>query len=431
MKKIINGPLFANLCLIGFFILIFLTTFTNFNLSLSISTTQGFVYHLIVFILIIVFGVLSSVFLSIKNKFIANAFFAMGFVYLISNSLTVILIKNSAFDIETSTRLIGLAQIAANLVLAYFLICFQKEIISKTVVRSILIGVLIFALIPCFYSLFYQADTIINSFKAEHATLYQISSYFSDKNTFGYFLFFGSIAVILLAIFEQRKIYYLFLIPLWIFLVISRAKTPLIITTLILIALFVYYAITDFKNNKKTWIISFSLIGSLIATFTILLLLGINENSPLHQFSYYFTNTLIKDGQATLSARFDKWHKISSLFASPYILSGFGERTYILFLNKLFNETGIQADNVLITEMLQGGIIKVVLYFVFFFSIFYRGFMLINNKKICICYLVFAIAIIIYGTFEDLEVVATRSYSLLAGSLLTFIPSFYLSYKNK
>jgi hypothetical protein len=381
-------------------------------------------------VIIIIFGTLSSVYLSINNKFLSISFFAIAFVYLISNALTVLLIKSTDFNIETITRLTGLAQIAANVVLAYFLICFQKETFSKKLVKYLLYLVLAFALAAVLYSICFQMDIIINSFKAEHATLYQVNSFFSDKNTFGYFLFFGCIAIVLLAELENKKWYYYFAIPLFIFLIISRAKTPLIIVSLGAIALLVYYAITTFKNSKKAWIITFAIIGFAFLLFIILLLVGIDENSPLHQFNYYFTQSIFNDGQATINKRFEKWGEISTLFSSIYCLAGYGERTYGLFLNNLFNDTGIQADNVLITEMLQGGIIKTILYFALFIAIVYRGLKMIDNKKMRVIYIVFAITIAIYGTFEDLEIIASRSYSLLAGALLAFTPSFYVSYKK-
>jgi len=169
----------------------------------------------------------------------------------------------------------------------------------------------------------------------------------------------------------------------------------------------------------------------ILSTSLVLFLLipAIHQSGVANQVYYYITRTFINDGIATVTERFEKWNNISSLFSSPLVIVGYGERTSLFVIDALRGYKN--ADNVYISTLLEGGLIKLLLYFGFIISCIYYATKSINKKESLIYFLSFIGLMLIYGFFEDVSFLSTSALSMVICSFLVILPNSFQVYEKR
>lgn len=397
--------------------------------SFASGSLPGLIYRGIVLALIILFAII----LCVENKLKNFVLFICITIYGISNILIVSFIQwtniGNGDIISIITRLSGIAQILGIIAIALISFIIIKKKNPQWQLHICLAMTLLFSLISAIYALCFQFDVIVNSFFAEHATLYQVTSFFSDKNAFGCLLMIGIIVAFFLAELSKKSRYYLFIIPLGLLLIISRAKIAILLCSLFGLSLLIYKCIANWKKHRIAAITCFSLLIVIIAFLVVFLLIPeMHQSGIAYQIYYYITHTFINDGMTTIIERFEKWNDIASLFSSPLIITGYGERTSLFVIDALRGYK--TADNVYISTLLEGGLIKLILYFAFMLYFIYYAIKSMKKKEYLVFFLSFIGLMLIYGFFEDVSFLSTSALSMVICSLLVVLPNSFQSYEN-
>lgn len=397
--------------------------------SLESGSLSGLIYRAIALVLIAMFAII----ICITNKLKNIILFICITIYALSNVLIVSLIQwtnaGNGDSISIITRLSGIAQILGIIAVVLMSFVILKKKFSRLQIHICLAMTLLFSLISATYALCFQFDVIINSFFAEHATLYQVTSFFGDKNAFGCLLMIGLIAAFFLAELSKKARYYFFMIPLILLLIVSRAKIAILLCALFGLTLLIYKLIANWKRHRITAVMCTSLLASLSLLLVLFLLIPeLHQSGTANQLYYYITHTFINDGITTISERFEKWNNISSLFSSPLIIVGYGERTSLFVIDALRGYKN--ADNVYISTLLEGGLIKLLLYFAFIISCIYYATKSIKKREFLIYFLSFIGLMLIYGFFEDVSFLSTSALSMVICSFLVILPNSFQTYER-
>ncbi len=397
-----------------------------FNNALSNGTIPGIIYRLIV----LFFIVLLAVILIVDNSDNYLAITIVSSIYLITNTLVVFLIKwtNGDDSISMLTRFGGLAQIIGLIAIVYILYILMKKTFMRIQVHAVLALVIGLALTAVLYSICFQFSTIVNSFTAEHATNYQVTSFFPDKNTFGYVLLLGIICSFFLAELSHLNRYYFFIIPLALFLVVSRAKICLLLFLVFGLALGIYKLIINWKKHTRTAVIVISISAVVVTLFVLFLTVdAFHQDGIFYQAYYYITHTLINDGITTLTKRIEKWQNIASLLNTPLVFVGYGERTSLFVLQSIGYKS---SDNVYISFLLEGGITKIACYVLFLFLVINYSLRKMNNLKYNVFFLSALSLILILGIFEDVPLLSSSAIPLMFSLVLVTIPNATKVYES-
>lgn len=398
--------------------------------SFSSGSLPGLIYRAAVLLLLVLFAFI----LCITNKLKNIILFICMAIYGLSNILVVSLIQwtnaGNGDSISVITRLSGIAQVLGIMTIALISFIVIRKKFSRLQIHICLAMTLLLSLLSAAYALCFQFDVIINSFFAEHATLYQVTSFFNDKNAFGCLLMIGMIAAFFLAELSKKSRYYFFMIPLILLLIVSRAKIAILLCSLFGLTLLIYKLITNWKRHRITVVTCMSLLVILSTSLVLFLLIpAIHQSGVANQVYYYITRTFINDGIATVTERFEKWNNISSLFSSPLVIVGYGERTSLFVIDALRGYKN--ADNVYISTLLEGGLIKLLLYFGFIISCIYYATKSINKKESLIYFLSFIGLMLIYGFFEDVSFLSTSALSMVICSFLVILPNSFQVYEKR
>ncbi len=386
---------------------LFLLLLSNCIEALSMNTNAGIIYRCIVLALFVV----AAVFLIINSKNNkANYLYIFIGIYLFFSilSLSLTTIKTSV-ALQAIDYVLSIGEIVSTIVSFIFIYRLAEfKNINRALILKIF-GYVSFILIVV--SIIVDWNAIVNTFTQFDHSNYDVKSIFLDKNTFGLVLFVGSISFCYLGIMESR-LYLLGALLNVFYSGIARTKTTLLICFVLLFASFVYCAFVDFKSKKTKNIIVYStaLIVCIIFILLILLRAGLFDSIYGAVFGDY---GLLYDGIVVMQARFNNWSSKLMSISSPLVwIFGYGERF-------AYSIAGRPIDNVYIYILLNGGIIKLIIYL---FVLYFIANSKIKDKRQFIEKAIFSIcflAVILYGFFEDCSLIGC-SFSSLIFSLLVY-----------
>lgn len=388
---------------------LFLLLIPNCVEVLSINFLSGLIYRGIILTLFGIFCAMSFIF---NKQYKIRHFTIFIFIYLAFSIISLCLTKvKPNLKLETLDYFMSLGEIGSTIISLIFIYsCFKSYEINKHLIIKVLSYASIVLII---LSIFIDWNSIVNTFtKFDHSN-YDIKSIFFDKNTFGIFLFAGCICFCYLGIANKRQ-YLLGALVCTIYSAVARVKTSLVISLIILTATFIYCVISDLKSKKtKNLFIYISLIF-LILIFVILTIFKVGLFTKIYDvvFGDY---GLIYDGKVVVRERFKNWSNKLSSIDSPLIwIFGYGERLAYTF-------AGRPIDNSYIYILLNGGLIKLILYMVIL------GYLVFMKNKISTLKINKAIgfvsifSVVLYGFFEDCYLIGCSLPSLLFSLIIVCI----------
>ena len=378
------------------FALLTLLPYVSFFKPLQAGYTSGIIYR----------GTLASIIGSFfifvifmyKSKLPIYVWICTG-IYLISQIITIFVTPAmKQVDIPMLTTIMGLGQatIISISVICYLTIYKDGEFDKKTINIACLF-MIFFGLFLCIYSYIFEYEDIFNTFNTIYGWNYDVTSIFTMKTEYGFTLYVCSIFSIFYIL--NNKKYWMYITPIF-FLInmfISRSKTSILCTSIVLVTLFVIHIIQSWNNYKKYWIISFITIGLIAIALTILTVFKIGW---FEKFNYYITQVIFGDAKVVMDDRIHKWSLLLKAVDTPFnIIFGCGERITPLVLSDCGCAT--IGDNIYLSNYGIGGIIKTLLYIsliIYMISLIWRYGINTNKKMIC---LFIQISFIVGGLFED------------------------------
>lgn len=404
---------------IGLFVYFFLLLLGVIIPVLRIGDQTGFsiafIYRSIIFILFFIFIIIAFY---KKHRSINYVFGIVLLIFFLSNILAIFIPFNSA-NISLLEKFMAILYLVSLIFTIFAFFEVLPSIFSKRSLVTILVLVMVAMGICCLYSLIKEWKDIIQAFtaKGEDAHFHQIHSFFDNKNTYGVMVFVALVANIILYRFYRRKWLFIPLIFFFINLIISRCKTSIIAAIFLFLIVFIYLFIKSFKKHQIRNILILSLlVYGIFAFFFIVYTPVIYEsNSFLSNLSNYFREAFIGQSIRTIEARIAYLREGAGIFLNPRIILGYGEHICLNYANSGPYHLG-PVDNVILYNLLAGGIFKTVLYFYCYYLII-KKLLLLKKFQVNQLYRVTLWGIVISVFMNGLM----ESYQILGSNHLSFV----------
>lgn len=404
MKKIFNVTSvfvykYSLFFLIGFLIA---NSFNYIFVGLNSYTIAGIVYRGIILFLYVVFALL----ITIKSEIIkSRMFICVSALYILFSLLSII---NIAFNppsqnvqVSSIDYVKSIGQILVNAISIIVLFSITKiDSKEKEITSYIILGIVALSII---YSLTKDYDSIINTFiKYDHSN-YDVTSFFVDKNTFGLLLFLGSI--ILYYLYKNKSKWYIVPIFLvFIYSIIIRCKTAALLIFVVTLISLVEFFIILFIKNKKWFTIALITTVCLLVLSLILLLLKAGPFKYIYS-ALFDKYGLFYDAYIVMADRFNNWgDSITKISSFPYVLLGFSERIYQLFITR-------PVDNIFIHCLVSGGVAKLLIYLFLLFVLYKKN---IKNRT-----MLFVLSLLVlYGFMQDYTMIGISFSSIIFAMII-------------
>lgn len=387
-----------------YFLISFLiaNSFNYIFVGLNSYTNAGIVYRGIILFLYVAFALL----ITIKSKIIKNRMFVcFSALYILFSLISIINITfNSplhSIQVSCIDYVKSIGQTLVNVISIIVLFSISKiDSKEKEIASYIILGIVALSII---YSLIKDYDSIVNTFiKYDHSN-YDVTSFFVDKNTFGLLLFLGSI--ISYYLYKNKSKWYI--VPtfiIFIYSIITRCKTAALLVFVVTLVSLIEIFIILFRKNKKWFAIVLASTVSLLALSLILLFL---KTGP---FKYIYSALfdeygLFYDAYIVMADRFNNWSdSINKISLFPYVLLGFSERIYQLFIT-------CPVDNIFIHCLVSGGVAKLLIYLFLLFVLYKKS---IKNRM-----MLFVLSLLVlYGFMQDYTMVGISFSSIIFAMII-------------
>ena len=399
MKKILNvTSVFVYKYSLFFFIGFLIANSFNYIFGgLNSYTNTGIVYRGIILFLYVVFALL----ITIKSEIVKNKMFVCASaVYILFSLISIINITFNhplqSIQISSIHYVKSIGQMLVNVFSIIVLFSIPKINSKEKVIASyIILGIVTLSII---YSLIKDYDSIINTFiKYDHSN-YDVTSFFVDKNTFGLLLFFGSIISYYLYKCKNKC----FIVPtflIFIYSIISRCKTAVLLIFIVTLVSLIEIFIILFKKNKKLFTTVLTSTVFLLALSLILIFLKAGPFKYIYS-AFFDKYGLFYDAYIVMADRFNNWgDSINKISLFPYVLLGFSERIYQLFIT-------CPVDNIFVHCLISGGVAKLLIYLFLLFVLYKKN---IKNRTI-----LFVLSLLIlYGFMQDYTMVGISFSSII------------------
>lgn len=408
MKKIFNVASvfvykYSLFFLIGFLIA---NSFNYIFVGLNSYTSAGIVYRGIILFLYVAFAFL----ITIKSEIIKNrTFVCVSILYILFSLISIINItfNHSLQSVQVSCidYVKSIGQTLVNVISIIVLFSISKiDSKGKEIASYIILGIVALSII---YSLIKDYDSIVNTFvKYDHSN-YDVTSFFVDKNTFGLLLFFGSIISYYLYK-NKNKWCFVPIFFVFVYSIIVRCKTAALLILIVMLISLIEIFIIFFKKNKKLFTIALISMVCLLVLSSILLSLKVGPFKYIYS-ALFDEYGLFYDAYIVMADRFNNWgDSINKISSFPYVLIGFSERIYKLFITR-------PVDNIFIHCLVSGGIAKLLIYLFLLFVLCKKS---IKNKT-----MLFSLSLLVlYGFMQDYTMVGI-SFSSIIFSIIILLYS--------
>ena len=332
--------------------------------------------------------------------------------YIVSQIVTIFVtpnMKNVVVPILSTIMGIGQALIIGISAVAY-LSLHSKSSYSKTSINITCILMMSLGFFLCIYTYIFESEDIYHTFNTIYGWNYDVTSIFTMKTEYGFTLFMCSIFSIFYIL--NNKKYWMYIIPTF-FLInmfISRSKTSILCTTILLVTLLIIHIAHSWNRYKRCWVISFLSFGILIATITVL---TYNKVGWFCKFDYFFREVILNDAKVVWNDRVHKWTLLVTEVNNPFnIVFGYGERITPIVLS----ECGCASigDNIYISNYGVGGTVKFSLYIILAAYVVVTTWKQNDSTYKKIIYLSIQISFLIGGLFEDDSIVGVTMNGLFS-----------------
>ena len=165
-----------------------------------------------------------------------------------------------------------------------------------------------------------------------------IGSFLFSKTNFGLILAMGIFVSITLRIQTKKWWWTLFIIPIYIFLILTRAKVSLVAGTLAILIYLIIRLVQICKKSKDNLVIVISIVGFCLLLLP-LFIVGVikSESGILGAIHNYFVKAL-DTAKETIATRVLLWQSTLKLVSSYRIIFGYGVCSFGPVLNLLYSQ---------------------------------------------------------------------------------------------
>lgn len=314
---------------------------------------------------------------------------------------------------------IGIINYVIDLFVGFNFIFIFRSNICRSDIKKFLLFVFYLSVFECFYSLIFQLSAYKSLFTGGASSgsfegySINISGTFLSKNGFGFLLFQGIVASVLLFIISRKQnIKYVFFIGnllLLLVVALSLCKTAFICSLIVDILLLVLFEIDLFKSRKPFIIINSIFVGIIIACLIVSYKLSLFDK---------IISIFSSSSGATITSRFYIWNDAFKLLQGPFILFGYGKNIAPLFLNISSNLVTHTFHNALLDVLCSYGAIGLSLYIYAAYKLVKSSLKKENNPFLaCFVVLIF-VATILYGFMENVFLCLTSSCTVFTINLI-------------
>lgn len=278
-----------------------------------------------------------------NNLKIKNILLYLGAVIALLNILAVALLPNQITILDKTLTITTLKRVEyllcgipfGLLPFAYFYL-FPRKILNRHHLNIVLMLMLGFVLCAIIVSPILDWKHMING--------EPIGSFFFRKTNFGLTLAMGIFVSIMLRIQTKKWWWTLFIIPIYIFLILTRAKTSVLAGTLAILIYLVIRLVQICKKSKDNLVIVLSIVGFCLL-LAPLFIIGVikSESGILGAIHNYFVKAL-DSAKQTIATRILLWQSTLKLLSSYRVIFGYGVCSFGPVLNLLYSQVAPEWD---------------------------------------------------------------------------------------
>ena len=392
-------------------LILFYCVFLSF-IPILISTTlfpglrSGMIFNILVGVSFFIQIVLLLFnFLSQQSLRFNQIFFLFAWVFTISQLLTLYLSLIRGIEINNFDFI--------NVIIRFFSIVFFLCIplnykISKKGLETFMRSLLIMGMIACIYNMILNFNGIINIASISNSYVVNFKSFFTNRNSFGQFLFFCLIANTYLYIAKKSNIYVLSSIIIALNLFVTLSRTVVASACIFLIIFILIYF------RKRIW------IKITIMMSVVMLFIAIFINQKLNNFIF---GIFLREENGT-SGRSAIWQTGIEILNQTSWSFGIGYMTG----TSLIADLGFpnQFHNFFIETLVGGGIVDIILHFIIFIFIIRKIMIIIKNDELIGSIFISAYAgLVFYGFFESASFFSMGYVDTLFRVFFITIPLLY------
>lgn len=307
--------------------------------------------------------------------------------------------------------------------LCFYLI--PRRVMSNRYLDIFLYVVLGFALLTIVLSFATDWKHYLNIFQTFDLKNNPIGSIFFDKFSFAFVLLSGMFASIFLRIRHKNYKWALYLIPLYLFLMLTASKITMFVATVIVFVYVVIQLVFVCKKSKDNLIITL-LIVFLILSISSLYIVGIarSETGILADIRKAFLD-FVEHARETISSRQLIWESAFKLLSSWRVIFGYGINSFGYTFHQVYVKVApefdlnIYASHNFAVELLgNGGIFLLGIYLFLYGYLIYAALKLRKTQPwFTISSIVFLLMFVIINSFTP---------SCLCGLTIDAIPSIVI-----
>jgi len=377
-----------------------------------------------------------------KNKFIfifLTLFFGLGIFSiwkmgtheLIGKSTTVI------FNQSIDNRIIyTFSLIISYLLMLSLLIVLPSRKGGLKITRLLSYGIILTGIIAICFSFYKDFAFYKELFSGNSIKQYLgITSFFNNKNVFGFCLMAGIFATVTLSFKKMHWWYYLIIFIFFIFMVLTTSSTSCLASLLFILLFLLYRFIRTIKAHTKRNLIILSVLILIIVGGAITFSLLVKYNvSPFPSISSFIIEQFFSKDFSSLTGRIPYWQSILNLLSPEEMAIGCGYKNFNDLIDAyLFSNGQIpmhSADSVYVQIIGSYGVIGLILYSLYIIYLFYISFYLIKKKKtdIGMISLILLFSLSVYGIAENCTLAGISMKGLSVS--VTFLPILISEYQS-
>ena len=231
-----------------FFLLLLSVLVPELRIGNNLTFSLAFIYRSIIFSLFFIVVII----LFFKKYHSFNYTFGIILLVFFITNIAAIFIPIDGSKVSMTSKFMAFLYLISVIFTTFAFFEVLPRYLTKNSFLIFFILIDILMVVCCLYSLISEFNDIIAAFtaKGEDAHFHQIHSFFDNKNSYGFMIFVAIFCTLFIYKWAKNKWLYVLLVFFAINLVISRAKTSLILVGVMLLIYSVYKLVTTFKNHK-------------------------------------------------------------------------------------------------------------------------------------------------------------------------------------
>lgn len=315
---------------------------------------------------------------------------------------------------------------------AYF--CLFFAILPKVLphtrwIRSLGWIAVLFAIAAIIYSLCAEWHFYQDLFEPQRSVpSYWTKSFTNNENTFAFLIFIAVACLCMLHNSNSHLFYWMLILVMGIFQIFVLSATGIVCTWLLILCYGFYRFIHSLKHKPVRSAITFLLLVAFTIAATVMIFTDAFGPGSFFTKIHDQITSYTGPRNSAFETRVDTWNMVFGSLTHPlYWLFGAGEWQSRLYLSLIHVglANGVQtypAHNTLMQCLIDGGLLKVVLYLILSIRFFYVCILRISDKsKIALPILFVFIALLLHGIMES-DVFLNMDTKGFAQLLFLFLP---------